>query len=74
VVYEQALPGPMTEPNWHPTDPDRYWYFEDDGEGMNIREFNIRTQRSRVVVDFYNRLPWRDVGRVWTRWEGRPRD
>jgi len=27
VIYEQALPSPMTEPNWHPTDPDRYWYF-----------------------------------------------
>jgi|GEM_PF-3064774 len=74
VVYEQALPSPMTEPNWHPSDPDRYWYFEDDGEGRNIMEFNIRTQRSRVVVDFRNRLPWQNVGRVWTRWEGRPSD
>lgn len=74
VVYDHALPSPMTEPNWHPTDSNRYRYFDDDGEGMNIREYNIATRRSRVIANFKNRLPWRNAGRVWTRWEGRPSD
>ncbi len=74
VRYEQALPAPMIEPNWHPTDPDRYRYFEDNGAGMNILEYNITTRRSQVIANFTDRLPWPNATRVWTRWEGRPSD
>jgi len=73
IQYVQGLPV-MSEPNWHPTDPNRFRYLINEGDDMRIHEYNITTQRTRVAVDFRGRLPWANASRVWTEWEGRPSD
>ncbi|MEM7115330.1 MAG: hypothetical protein AAF614_23010 [Chloroflexota bacterium] len=71
VVYEKDVPT-MAEPNWHPTDPNRYYYFAPFGFGLQILEYNIVTEQSQVVADFNGRLPWPNIEHVWTGQEGRP--
>lgn len=73
--HRRALPelgGVDGEPQWHPTDPRRLRYFPRDRRSA-IAELDVETGISRVLVDLgAGRLPWRDVVRVTTRWEGSP--
>lgn len=72
VTYDKVLPSSMSEPNWHPTNPDVYRFFPYNGEGLKISEYNVATDEARDIANFAGRLPWSDATHLWTRWEGRP--
>lgn len=72
VLFDHQLPSPMEEPNWHPTNPNLYRYFQRSGEELRIYEYNIVSRQSTVIADFNGRLPWPTAKYAWTRYEGRP--
>jgi len=45
------------EPQWHRTDPNRLYYFPDNG-GLSIHALNIANGQISDIADFTNRLPW----------------
>lgn len=61
---------------WHPTDPNRFYYTDNNG-GLVIRAFNLTTKASPPVMDLTGRLGAVGMGtatRVTTRAEGRMSD
>lgn len=66
--------GGDAEPQWHPGDPELLYYFPTNGIGMQIREYNLRTDQSRVVTDLAARLKaiWPGAHAAWTKSEGSP--
>lgn len=62
------------EPQWHPTDPNRMYYFPAFGIGMQIKEIDVRTGKSRVVADLAKRIKaiWPNANSAWTKDEGSP--
>lgn len=71
VTHNHIVPSPMSEPNWHPTNPDIYRYFPYNG-GMSIEQYDVVNKTTTTVADFAGRLPWASTARVWTVNEGRP--
>ncbi len=73
LAYIKQLNGPGgdAEIQWHPTDPERFYYMGNHG-GLQLREYNISDDTTRVVGDFSGRLPWPTAARVWTKSEGSP--
>ncbi len=71
--YLKRLNGPAgdAEPQWHPSDPDTLYYLPTNG-GLEIDALDVRSNRSRVVANFRDRLPWPDVTHVWSKDEGSP--
>jgi hypothetical protein len=57
------------EPIWHPTDPTKLWYTEQNG-GLIWWEKNVETDTDTVMADFRGRLPWPGATSVWTKSEG----
>ena len=66
--------GGDAEPQWHPTDPNLMYYFPPFGIGMQIRELDVRSGRSRVVADLASRITaiWPRARSAWTKSEGSP--
>lgn len=66
--------GGDAEPQWHPTNPNRIYYFPGFGIGMQIRELDVSTGKSRVVADLAGRIKaiWPTANAVWTKSEGSP--
>ena len=62
------------EPQWHPTNPNLLYYLPRNGVGMKLLEYDIVTNRSRVVGDFAERLKhlWPTASAAWSRSEGTP--
>jgi hypothetical protein len=66
--------GGDAEPQWHPTDPSLLFHFPPFGIGMQIKELNIATGKSRVAADLASRLKavWPKAHTAWTKGEGSP--
>ncbi len=77
--------GGGTEPQWHPTNPDLLYLFPNNGVGMTISTYNVRTGEKTVVADLrkvngINGHPgdtsitdiWPNAFRAWTKSEGSP--
>ncbi len=66
--------GGDAEPQWHPTNPNLMYYFPAFGIGMQIRELNIATGKSRVAADLASRIKaiWPKANSAWTKSEGSP--
>jgi hypothetical protein len=62
------------EPQWHPTKPNVLYYFPAFGVGMQIRELDVVTGKSRVVADLATRIRaiWPRANSAWTKSEGSP--
>lgn len=79
-VKTQKLAGKLeglggdAEPQWHPTNPKLLYYLPTFGIGMQIKELDITTGKSRVVADLGKRLKaiWPTANAAWTRSEGSP--
>ncbi len=71
-----ALPGVGgdAEPQWHPTNPNLMYYFPGFGLGMQIRELDIASGKSRVAADLASRIKalWPQATAAWTKSEGSP--
>ena len=69
----RQLEGPRgdAEPQWDARDPRLLVYLPDKG-GLQLRQLDVESNRSRAIADFHDRLPWADATRVWTRGEGSP--
>lgn len=59
------------EPQWHPTDPRSLYYIPNTG-GMVLNRLDVESNTTTVAASFSGKLPWSDVGRVWTKSEGSP--
>jgi hypothetical protein len=57
------------EPIWHPTDPTKLWYTDQNG-GLVWWEKNVETDTDTVMANFTGRLPWPNATSVWTKSEG----
>ncbi|MET1256752.1 Ig-like domain-containing protein [Aliikangiella maris] len=70
--YQIKLEGPASdsEVRWHATNPDLIYYTGIYGIGLKVNELNVKTNESRVVGDFNNRLPWSNAVSAWTKAEG----
>lgn len=79
------LGGGSTEPQWHPTNPDLLYVFNNHGVGMTISTFNVKTGERKVVADMHNvksiagrpgvtdlTAIWPNAYRAWTKSEGSP--
>lgn len=66
--------GGDAEPQWHPTDPNLLYHFPPWGIGMQIKEINVATGKSRVVADLQSRVKavWPNANAAWTKSEGSP--
>jgi WD40 repeat protein len=66
--------GGDAEPQWNPTDPDLLYYLPAFGIGMQIREYDLRTGKTRVVADLAKRIGavWPTARSAWTKGEGSP--
>ena len=77
--------GGGTEPQWHPSNPDLLYLFPNNGVGMTISTYNVRTGEKTVVADLrkLNGIAghagktslteiWPDAYRAWTKSEGSP--
>jgi hypothetical protein len=66
--------GGDAEPQWHPTNPKLLYYFPGFGLGMQIRELDVTTNKSRVVADLAARIKavWPTATAAWTKSEGSP--
>ncbi len=71
--------GVDPEIQWHPTNPDLFYYAPSQGSEMALRELNVVTGVSRVVGDFKARVnalfsapPGITATNVYTRSEGSP--
>lgn len=69
----KQLSGPAgdAEPQWHPTDPNKFYFLPNNG-GTVIYLYDLTTDTYSTVADFAGRLPWPDVAHIWTRAEGSP--
>lgn len=57
--HRGALPpviDPGSEPQWHPSEPERLYHLSRDGTALQLLEFDLRTGRTRVAADFAMRL------------------
>lgn len=66
------------EPIWHPTNPNKIWYMDQNG-GMITYEFDITTKTRTTYIDWSPIIAslgasWSSVARVWWQGEGRPSD
>jgi hypothetical protein len=59
------------EPQWHASEPHTLYYGYRNG-GMQIMALDVRTMKSRVVIDLHGKLPWPKAARAWTKSEGSP--
>jgi hypothetical protein len=66
--------GGDAEPQWHPSDPNLLYFFNAFGLEMQIRQFDLRTGRWRVVADLAKRITaiWPTARAAWTKAEGSP--
>jgi hypothetical protein len=66
--------GGDVEPQWHPTNPNLLYYFPGFGIGMQIRQIDVSTGKSRVVSDLAKRIKaiWPTANSAWTKSEGSP--
>ncbi|MDO5056224.1 MAG: hypothetical protein Q4E06_02710 [Lautropia sp.] len=62
------------EPQWHYLDPNRLYYLNRNGVGMQIHLLDVRSNRSRLVADMSAqvRKRWPGANAAWTRSEGSP--
>lgn len=62
------------EPQWHYQDPNRLYYLNRNGIGMQIHLLDVRNNRSRLVADMGAevRKRWPAANAAWTRSEGSP--
>lgn len=66
------------EPIWHPTNPNKIWYMDQNG-GMITYEFDIVSKTRTTYIDWQPIIDslggsWSTVARVWWQGEGRPSD
>lgn len=84
IVRELSISGGALEPQWHPTDPELMYVFDDDGS-LRINLYNVKTSELKTVADLGNvagihgypglnsiKQVWSTAARAWTRWEGAP--
>ncbi|MBX3127546.1 MAG: hypothetical protein KF718_12560 [Polyangiaceae bacterium] len=66
--------GSTIEPNWHPTNPNRFYMFHPDGKGLTIREYDVVSNAITTKVDLGTRIKalFPTAAHMWTRGEGRP--
>jgi hypothetical protein len=66
--------GGDAEPQWHPTNPNLLYYFPAYGIGMQIKEIDVVTGKSRVAADLAARIKaiWPKANSAWTKSEGSP--
>lgn len=62
------------EPHWHYKDPNRLYYLNRNGVGMQIHLLDVRSNRSTLVSDMgaQVRQRWPAANAAWTRSEGSP--
>jgi len=66
--------GEPSEPNWHPTDPNKIYNFDNDGGDLLLQVYDTSTDVNSVVVDLTTRVQALFPGAtgMWTKQEGRP--
>jgi hypothetical protein len=64
-------PGGDAEVQWHPTNPNLFYFLPNSG-GLVISQYDITSNQVSTVADFTGRLPWPGAARVWTKSEGSP--
>lgn len=71
---ETIVVGEPQEPNWHPTDPNKLYYFDAYGSGLEIFEYDVTTRVGASVRDLTSRVQaiFPDATGMWTKQEGRP--
>src|SRR5205823_6052787 len=76
LTYLGPAPGVAgdAEPQWHPTNPRLLYYFPAFGLGMQLKELDVATGKSRVVADLAKRIGavWPTARAAWTKSEGSP--
>lgn len=70
-VKKLVGPGGDAEPQWNPTNPNKFWYVPYTG-GLTLLEYDVTTDATTTVANFTGRLPWPGVAHIWTRSEGSP--
>lgn len=72
-AFIKTLTGPAgdAEPNWHPTDPTKFWYVPNNG-GLVLYSYDTDDDSTTTVANFTGRLPWPSAARVSTGAEGSP--
>ncbi len=73
LQHLRALSGPAgdAEPQWHPTDPRKLYYVPTNG-GTRLFLLDVETNQTTTAADFAGKLPWANVGHIWTKSEGSP--
>ncbi|MDC3958955.1 hypothetical protein [Polyangium jinanense] len=68
--------GEPQEPNWHPTDPNKLYFFESYGQGLTISTYDITSDEKSTSRDLGTRVKALFPGAtgMWTKQEGRPSD
>ncbi|MEQ9072212.1 MAG: hypothetical protein RLP09_00065 [Sandaracinaceae bacterium] len=66
--------GALSEPTWHPTEPNLLRYVGRDGAGARVMQLDTRSGDARVLADLASELRgvWPAASRGWTKEEGRP--
>lgn len=66
--------GGAIEPNWHPTNPNLIYYLGNNGQSLQISQYDITTDSKTVVRNLSSRIKaiFPTAAGMWTKEEGRP--